>query len=251
MVVLIGGIDLSIGAVVSLSTAILVIDAPPYVVIPAVFCAAALVGLVNGLTVAKLKVHPIIATLSTMGVVQGVTLILRPVAGGIVPGVINHSVTSDFLGLPMPLFWSLAALLAGWKLVHASRYGLHLFAVGGGKDFASSYGINVNRVSVNAYILSSLFAAAAGIFLAARIASGDPKVGDLFAIDSITAVALGGVQLAGGIGSVAGAAAGSVLLALLANGMNLENLSAYIQTGIRGVILLSVIALQPRKNIGL
>jgi ribose transport system permease protein len=135
--------------------------------------------------------------------------------------------------------------------VHASRCGLHLFAVGGGASVARAYGIGVERVTIGAYMLSSMFAAAAGVFLAGRIASGDPKIGDLFAIESITAVALGGVQLAGGVGSVGGAFSGVALLALLANGMNLENISAYMQTVIKGLILLAVIAIQPRKNIGL
>jgi ribose transport system permease protein len=251
MVVLIGGLDLSVGAVISLSTAILSADAPAWVLLPATFAAAAFVGLINGFAVARLHVHPIITTLSTMSLVQGVTLLIRPVAGGTVPRVITDMVNAAPGGIPMSVFWVAAAALLGWKLVHASRCGLHLFAVGGGASVARAYGIGVERVTIGAYMLSSMFAAAAGVFLAGRIASGDPKIGDLFAIESITAVALGGVQLAGGVGSVGGAFSGVALLALLANGMNLENISAYMQTVIKGLILLAVIAIQPRKNIGL
>lgn len=251
IVVLIGGLDLSIGAVISMTTALVVIDAPPYVILPIVFAAAALVGLTNGIAVARFNVHPIIATLSVMSVVQGITLLIRPVAGGTTPDFIVDMVGGTILGIPMAFFWVVSMIAIGWKLVHASRFGLHLFAVGGGSAIASSYGISVSRITISAYVLASTFAAAAGIFIAGRIGSGDPKIGDLFAIDSITAVALGGVQLAGGIGSVVGTLTGSAVLALLANGMNLENISAFVQTVVKGLILLAVVAMQPRKNIGL
>lgn len=251
IVVLIGGLDLSVGAVISLTTAILAADAPVWVLLPMVYLAAATIGLVNGVAVSRLNVHPIIATLSTMSLVQGATLIIRPVAGGSVPEVVLTMVNAVPLGIPMSVWWSLAAIAIGWKIVHASRYGLHLYAVGGGAAVARSYGIGVERVTVGAYVLSACFAATAAVFLAGRITSGDPKIGELFAIESITAVALGGVQLAGGVGSVPGAITGVAFLALLANGMNLENLSAFVQTIVKGLILLAVVALQPRKNIGL
>ncbi len=91
----------------------------------------------------------------------------------------------------------------------------------------------------------------AGIFLAGRIVSGDPNVGPPFALDSITAVAIGGTQLSGGIGSLHGTVIGAVMMALRANGMNLANLSAFVQTAVKGAILLAVVALQSRKKMGL
>lgn len=251
MVVLIGGLDLSVGAVISLTTSILVIDAPWFLVVPGAFVIAALIGLVNGLVIARLNVHPIIATLSMTSLVQGAALLIRPVAGGTPPALVSELVNATPFGIPMPVLWVVASVICAWKLTHRSRFGLHLFAVGGGPAVARFHGIAVERVTVSAYVLSSIFAAAAGVFLAGRIASGDPQIGSLFAIESITAVALGGVQLAGGVGSVWSAATGAVFLALLANGMNLENLSAFIQTVIKGGILLAVVAMQPRKKIGL
>lgn len=250
LVVLVRGLDLSVGAVVSLTTAILALNAPAYVVIPLVFLVAALIGLINGIAVTRLNVHPIIATLSVMSIVQGITMLIRPVAGGTVPEVVIKLVKGDFLGIYMPVIWFLFVLIIGWKLVHGSRFGLHLFAIGGG-DVARNFGIAEKRNIVFAYMLCSIFAALAGVFLAGRIASGDPNIGRLIATDSITAVALGGTQLAGGIGSLGGTVIGSFLLSLLANGMNLTNVSAFVQTVVKGVILLIVVALQPRRNIGL
>jgi ribose transport system permease protein len=251
IVVLIGGLDLSVGAVMSLTTVILASGAPSYVVIPGVFFAAALIGWANGMAIARLNVHPIIATLSTASVVQGIALLVRPVAGGEIPSVVTQLVSGQPLGIPMAVVWVAVAAALGWKIIHSSRFGLHLFSVGGGAEVARSYGIQVERTIVTAYMLSAIFAAAAGVFIAGRVVSGDPNIGALFSIESITSVALGGVQLAGGIGGVAGALTGSVFLALLANCMNLENVSAFIQTAIKGLILLAVVALQPRKNIGL
>ena len=96
-----------------------------------------------------------------------------------------------------------------------------------------------------------MFAALAGVFLAGRIVSGDPNLGPPFALDSITAVTLGGTQLAGGIGSLHGTVISAFAMALLANGMNLMNVSAFMQTGIKGAILLLVVAMQTRKKMGL
>lgn len=256
IVILLGGMDLSVGSVISLTTAILALDAHPAILIGTVFIAAALVGLINGISIVKLGVHPIIATLSLQFIVAGIARLVRPVAGGSVPDIIVHAVTGSVLGMPLTLLWALVIIGAGWKLIHGSRYGLHLFAIGGGvssgqMDAAHNFGIPDRRNIVIAYILSALFAALAGIFIAGRIASGDPGVGEQFALDSVTAVAIGGTQLSGGIGSLHGTLFGAVLMALLANGMNLANLSAFLQGAIKGAILLLVVALQTRKKMGL
>jgi ribose transport system permease protein len=250
IVILVRGLDLSVGAVVSLTTGILSLNAPAYFTVPGAILMAAIVGLLNGVSVTRFKVHPIIATLSIMGITQGVTMLVRPSAGGTVPAEIVALVNGQMLGIYMPVLWTSAAILVAWKLVHGSRFGLHLFAIGGGET-AGSFGIAEQRNILAAYVLSSCFAAAAGIFLAGRIASGDPNIGTQYAVDSITAVALGGTQLAGGIGSLQGTIIGCGLLALIANGMNLLNVSAFVQTVVKGLILLVVISLQPRKNIGL
>ena len=250
IVILVKGLDLSVGSVVSLTTGILSLNAPVYVTVPAAMLTAAVVGLLNGVAVTRFRVHPIIATLSITGIMQGVAMFVRPSAGGTVAPEIVALVSGQLFGVYMPVIWTIAAILVGWKIVHASRFGLHLFAIGGGET-AGTFGIAEQRNTLAAYVLSSCFAATAGIFLAGRIASGDPNIGTQYAVDSITAVALGGTQLAGGIGSLHGTLIGCGLLALIANGMNLLNVSAFIQTVVKGAILLLVIALQPRKNIGL
>ena len=255
-VVVVGGLDLSVGSLISFTTAILALDGPGYILIPSVFVLAVLVGLTNGLAVTRLNVHPIIATLAMQYVILGVTRILRPVAGGTLPQIVIKSVNGFLFGVPMPVFWGLFVLLVAWKLLHGSRFGLHLFAIGGGiasgnEQAARNFGVADKRIVSLAYVASACFAALAGVFLAGRIVSGDPNVGLGFELDAITAVAIGGTQLSGGIGSLQGTVIGALVLAALSNGMNLTNVSPFLQTAIRGGILLIVVGLQKRKQIGL
>ena len=256
IVIILAGMDLSVGSVISLTTAILALDGSPVVLIPLVFLVATAVGLVNGVTIVKLNVHPIIATLSMQFIVLGIAQLLRPVAGGDVPEIVVSVVNGSLFGIPAPVFWAVIVVALAWKILHGSRFGLHLFAIGGGAasgqtDAAKNFGLAEHRKIITAYVLSALFAALAGVFLAGRIGSGDPNVGDQFALDSITAVAIGGTQLSGGVGGLHGTILGAILMALLANGMNLVNLSAFLQGVIKGAILLLVVALQSRKKMGL
>ncbi|TIS53518.1 ABC transporter permease [Mesorhizobium sp.] len=256
IVVLIGGLDLSVGSVISFTTAVLALDQPAIVLIPAVFVLAAIIGLINGLAITRFNVHPIIATLSTQYIVLGITRILRPVSGGTVPEIVIDAVSGSFLGIPYPVFWAIVVILVAWKLLYGSRYGLHLFAIGGGiasgaESAARNFGVSDRRNIILAYVICSCFAAVAGVFLAGRIVSGDPNVGLLFELDTVTAVALGGTQLSGGIGSLHGTVIGALVMALLANGMNLANVSPFVQTAIKGGILLAVVGLQSRKKMGL
>ncbi len=255
-VIVVGGLDLSVGSVISFTTAVLALDGPGYILIPAVFVLAALVGAINGFVITRLNVHPIIATLAMQYILLGITRILRPVSGGTVPDAVITAVAGSFLGIPLPVFWGIAVVLLAWKLLHGSRFGLHLFAIGGGiaagtEDAARNFGVPVRRNIMLAYVACSCFAALAGVFLAGRIVSGDPNVGLLFELDAITAVAIGGTQLSGGIGSLHGTVIGALVLALLSNGMNLLNVSPFVQTAIKGGILLLVVGLQSRKKMGL
>jgi ribose transport system permease protein len=147
--------------------------------------------------------------------------------------------------------WIAIAVVAGVLLLHRSRFGLHLFATGGNIENSRLNGVKTQRVIVLAYVLCSLFACFTGLFLAGRLSSGDPKVGAVFSLDSVTAVALGGISLAGGIGSAAGAIIGSLLVGMISNTMNLINVSAFVQSVIKGLLLLAVVTVQRRKQIGL
>ncbi|MDY8109397.1 ABC transporter permease [Fulvimarina sp. 2208YS6-2-32] len=255
-VIVVGGLDLSVGSVISFTTAVLALGGPAYLLIPLVLVLAAVIGFTNGFVISRFKVHPIIATLAMQYIVLGLARILRPVSGGDVPRAVIDAVSGSLLGVPYPVFWGILIVALAWKLVHGSRFGLHLFAIGGGAasgtdDAARNFGVPSGRTVILAYVVCSCFAALAGIFLAGRIVSGDPNVGLLFELDAITAVAIGGTQLSGGVGSLHGTIIGALLLAILSNGMNMTGVSPFIQTAIKGGILLLVVGLQRRRKMGL
>lgn len=250
-VIIAGGLDVSAGSVVSLTTVILSLGLPA----PAAFAIALLaglsVGLVNGIGIVRGGVHPIIMTLSTMSIVQGIALSLRPVPGGTAPDALMRLIDIHPFGLPLAAYWvATLAIFCGVLLYH-STFGLRLHAVGASPVNASFAGVDIGRTIVAAYVLSSLSAVIAGVQIAGRIGSGDPLVGSAFAIDAITAVALGGTLLSGGIGSIGGTVAGVVLLALASNGMNHLDVPVFYQQFLKGALLVAVVCLYRRKEPGL
>jgi ribose transport system permease protein len=244
-----GGIDLSVGSVMSLTSAILVTADSAWGVALALAMGVC-VGLVNGFGVTLFRVHPLVMTLATMTFVQGVALLLHPVPGGTVPTYLRTLAVSQVAGLPAALFWCAAAILMAWYLLNRSRFGLRTYAVGANPVSAARNGIAVTRLKVACFVLCSLSAVVAGIFLTARVGAGDATMGSPYSLDTVTAMALGGVQLAGGTGSVPGIVAGVITLGLMSNGMNLLGVSPFLRAAVTGALLLVAIGLQRREAIG-
>ncbi|MBL8578298.1 MAG: ABC transporter permease [Mesorhizobium sp.] len=249
MVILTAGLDLSVGSVVSMTTAIVSHDLP--FAVPLAIAAALAVGLVNAIGILRLGVHPILMTLSTMTAVQGIALFIRPIPGGQVPGWMTDYASAVYFGLPLPVICAAILVVIAGTVISRSRFGLHLMAVGASEESALLGGVNTGRIILIAYLMSSLFACLAGLNLAARLASGDPLVGTSFAIDSIAATALGGTQLSGGLGGVTGPVTGVLFLALLGNGLNLLNISTYYQMIIKGALLILAVSAHRRSQPGL
>ena len=250
VVALIGGIDISVGSVVSLSS-VLIVSLDPSLAVPVALFAGLVVGVANGCGVAVFGVHPLIMTLSTMTFVQGFSLLFLPGAGGIVPGAIVAIAKSSVGILPAGFFWCIAAIAAASLLLYGTRFGLRLFAIGANAQSAEMSGVRVTGPRVACYVICSLAGAVAGIYLTGRIASGDPTLGQPFGIDSVTAIALGGVQLSGGVGSVIGAVLGTLTLGLISNCMNMVGVSPFFRAALTGVLLLGAVSLQKRKAIGI
>ncbi len=251
VVALIGGIDLSVGSVVSLAGCLVATQADPLTGIALALLLGLVVGLVNGLGVALAGIHPLIMTLSSMTFLQGLAYLVLPIPGGQVAPALGQLANGTLAGLPQPLLW--CALLAGLValLLHRSRLGLHIFAVGAQARSAHLNGVPAVRVVVVSYVICSLLAVVSGIYLAARVASGDPTMGATFGLDSVTAVALGGVQLTGGVGSILGVLTGALSLGLITNGINLFGISPFLRAAITGVLLLAAVCAQRRSVVGL
>lgn len=251
VVALIAGIDLSVGSVVSLAGSIVATQAEPGWGIVLALALGLVVGLVNGLGVAVANIHPLVMTLSSMTFLQGLAFVILPIPGGKVAPIFGRMANGSIWGIPQPLLWCLACAALVALVLYRTRLGLHVFAVGANARSAALNGVRTRAVVVVAYVLCSLLAVVAGIYLAARVASGDPTMGAAFSLESVTAVALGGVQLTGGVGSIVGAVTGTLSLGLVTNGINLFGISPFLRGTITGLLLLVAVCAQRRKVVGL
>ena len=251
VVALVAGIDLSVGSVMSLAGCLVATQADPLWGVGLALALGLCVGLVNGLGVAVAGIHPLVMTLSTMTFLQGLAYLLLPIPGGAVPPVLGALANGNLWGLPRPLLWCAACALAVYLLLHRTRLGLHIFAVGANARSAHLNGVRAVAVVVSAYVGCSLLAVVAGVYLAARVSSGDPAMGAAFGLESVTAVALGGIQLTGGIGSILGVVTGALSLGLITNGINLLGISPFLRGAITGALLLVAVCAQRRKVVGL
>lgn len=247
MVIITSGIDLSIGETVTLSTIIASgimemkgIGIPGAVI--ACLAAGAVIGLINSLMVNRLNLPPFLATLATMFCLQGVNLYLRPVPGGSVPSVFRLISTLHVGPIPVAALIVLLGLGVIAYQFGKSRFGLQIHALGSDENKAMLSGVSVQKIKTSAYLTASILASFAGLFLAARTGSGDFKIGSTYVFDSITATVLGGASLAGGLGTLWGALTSGFVLAMLANILNLMGVITYWQWIIRGVILVSAVA---------
>ena len=251
LVALVAGIDLSVGSVMSLASCLVATQTDPLWGISLALALGLVVGIANGLGVAVAGIHPLIMTLATTTFLQGLAYLLLPIPGGEVAPSLRQLATGNLWGLPQPLLWCAGCAALVYTVLHRTRLGLHLFAVGAQARSAHLNGVRVVAVVVAAYVGCSLLAVVAGIYLAARVASGDPTLGASFGLESVTAVALGGVQLTGGVGSILGVVTGALSLGLITNGINLFGISPFLRGALTGVLLLAAVCVQRRKVVGL
>lgn len=247
LVVLSGGIDLSVGSTATLSallTAVL-IDGYPIRTVPtvlAVLVVGLLVGLLHGYLVGRLGLPAFIVTLSTFYALQGIALSISETP----TGQVSSSLAALALNRVGPLPYSLSVLLVAVAAVafalHRTVWGRHVFAVGGDPDAARSSGIRVSRVLVGVYAAAGVLAAAAGILLAARATIGSPTAGQGLELSAITVVVVGGTSLLGGKGRLVGTLGGVALLALLTSSITLLQLPSTITDLVRGAVIIAAAA---------
>ena len=258
LVIITGGFDLSVGtaialtSVVSATVMVTLVSLMPSMIWLAIvlaacvgFAAALLVGVLNGIGIARFAVSPFIMTLGVQTVGAGVALFLTggvPVAG--LPHAFGDSLGfGRLLGVPVPVLIALLAILAIWLLLNRSRFGLHLYAVGANVKAASLSGVNTAQVLFLAYILCALLASLAGLLLTARVELGETNLGGSIALKSIAACVIAGVSLRGGIGRVENVVLGAVFIVLVQNGMNIAQIGSYIQMVLLGSLLILAVIL--------
>lgn len=244
LVLLVGGIDLSVGAAAGLSAIVGSIALTqwgihPWLIIPLTMLFGFALGAVNGAFVAGLRLNPFIVTLATWEIFAGLTLVITK---GYPIRPLGQEFTvfgqGAIAGVPLPvIIFLLAAAILIWML-RQTRVGRNIFAVGGNRDAAILAGIRVGWVEFIAFGLAGMFAALAGILFASRMDAGQPSVGEGWLMGAITAAILGGTSLRGGQGSIVGTVLGALLLAMLANGTVLMNVSGFWQRVIVGCVVL-------------
>jgi len=247
-VILIGGIDLSVGPLISLTTAVasyaLVSNSSGGIASGVAVClvVGVIVGALNGFIILRLGIPDLISTLSTFSIVTGLALTVRPSPGGSVSETFADAVTLRIGSVPVIGALAFMLGIAGEIFLLRGRIGTRLYAIGSNIEAAFIAGIRVGRVRFLAYLFCGLMAALAGLVIAARIGSGDPQSGSQFTLASITAVVVGGTSIFGGRGTMIGTLLGAVIVVLMKNSLNQLHVTAYYQYIWTGALMLFAVA---------
>jgi ribose transport system permease protein len=258
LVILTGGIDLSVGSVLALSGAVAAgllkngIELPMFnlwirytflgAALAAILAGSAL-GFFNGFMITKFKVPPFVATLAMLTIARGFTMLWTkgfPITG--LGSRFAFMGTGWLLGIPTPVWICMVIVAASMVLTKKTRFGRYIYAVGGNEQAAKLSGLNVNRIKVWVYIMSGALAAVGSLITTARLDSAQPNAGTGYELDSIAAVVIGGTSLSGGKGSVLGTVLGALIIGVLNNGLVLLDVSPFWQLSIKGFVILLAVA---------
>lgn len=265
-VILAAGIDLSVGAVAAISASVAAVLMTQQIHLgglvfgPLHFWLGLLIalligllaGLLNGLIITRGRIPDFIATLGTLATLRGIALLVTgglPVPShltatelkGYLPAEMIWMGDGDILGIPVAGLIAVVTVLAGWFILRYTVFGRSIFAIGGNREAARVSGINIDRTRLLVYAFSGLMAAIAGFVLAGRLNSANALMADDENLRSIAAVVIGGTNLFGGEGGVIGSLIGALIMGVLANGLNLLNVSAFWQRIIQGVVIILVV----------
>ena len=252
-VIVSAGIDLSVGSVAALSATVLAWSAtshgvPVFLAVVLSVATGIVAGLVNGFLVAYGKLPPFIATLAMLSVARGLSLVISEGSPIPFPDSVSH--LGDTLGgwLPVPVLVMIVMGLVAAFVLGRTYIGRSMYAIGGNEEAARLSGLRVRKQKLAIYAFSGLFAAVAGIVLASRLSSAQPQAADGYELDAIAAVVIGGASLAGGTGKASGTLIGALILAVLRNGLNLLNVSAFWQQVVIGVVIALAVLLDTLRR---
>lgn len=258
LIILTGGIDLSVGAILALSGAVaagllknglalkmfgVALQFTPFgAIVAGIFTGFAL-GWFNGFAITRFKLPPFVATLGMLSIARGLTMLWTggfPVTSlGTAFGFIGAGI---FLGVPMPVWISAGLVILFYLVSKRTMLGRYIYAVGGNEKATAFSGINVNLVKLWVYALGGALAAVAGLIVTARLDAADPKAGLGYELDCIAAVVIGGTSLSGGRGSILGTVLGCLIIGVLNNGLFLLDVSPFWQQVVKGFVILAAVA---------
>ena len=253
-VIITGGIDLSVGSTLALSSAIMagmiVNGIDPLIAMTVSLIAGFVLGAVNGLLITKGKLVPFIATLATMTIYRGATLVLtdgKPITGLDETFIFQFMGRGYFFGIPFPIVITLVVFALLFVLLHKMSFGRKTFAIGGNEKASFIAGVKSNKIKIFVYSISVVLASLAGIILTSRLNSAQPTAGESYEMDTIASVVLGGTSMSGGKGRTFGTLIGALIIGTLNNGLNLLGVSTFYQQIVKGIVIIIAVLIDRRK----
>jgi ribose transport system permease protein len=252
-VILAAGIDLSVGSILAVSGVASVMTGmagfPAPVAILVGVLTGAVCGLINGVLSAYLSLAAFIVTLGTMTFLRGLAYTMTD-GQPIVSNTLNfRDIGNGYIaGIPIPVVIMVIVYIVAWFVLERTRYGRHVYAVGGNAEAARLAGINVKRIITSVYIIAGACAGLAGVIFSARVVSAQPTAGTGYELDAIAAVVLGGTSLIGGRGRIYGTLIGSIILGVLSTGLILMNVQFFTQLLIKGLVIILAVAIDSLKQ---
>lgn len=264
LVVLTAGIDLSVGSILALCGAVsaslikygveleafnLFVGFGPLSAIMIGIAVGWALGWFNGWTITRFKVPPFVATLAMLTIARGLTMLWT---GGFPINDLGEEFafigTGWFLGIPMPVWITAVVVIIAVIMTKKTRFGRHIYAIGGNERAARLSGVNISKVKMTVYAIAGALAAVGGLIVTSRLDSAQPNAGLTYELDAIAAVVIGGTSLSGGKGSIMGAVLGGIIIGVLNNGLVLLNVSPFWQQVVKGVVILLAVIIDKAKT---
>ena len=254
-VILTGGIDLSVGSILALSSALtaglLGSGMPVTLAILISLILGCILGMMNGLLISYGKLAPFIVTLATMTIFRGATLVYtngNPITKGLSDTFLFQFLGQGYIvGIPFPVIIMFIVFIVLYVLLHKTSFGKSVYAIGGNEKAAYISGVKLNKVKIIIYSISGIMASISGLIITSRLSSAQPTAGASYEMDAIAAVVLGGTSLSGGKGRILGTLIGALIIGVLNNGLNIIGVSAFWQQVVKGVVILIAVLIDRFK----
>ena len=254
-VILTGGIDLSVGSILALSSALtaglLGSGMPVTLAILISLILGCILGMMNGLLISYGKLAPFIVTLATMTIFRGATLVYtngNPITKGLSDTFLFQFLGQGYIvGIPFPVIIMFIVVIVLYVLLHKTAFGKSVYAIGGNEKAAYISGVKLNKVKIIIYSISGVMASISGLIITSRLSSAQPTAGASYEMDAIAAVVLGGTSLSGGKGRILGTLIGALIIGVLNNGLNIIGVSAFWQQVVKGVVILIAVLIDRFK----
>ncbi len=262
LVVISGGIDLSVGSVLAFAGMLAASFATGftgvtpwsgnYVLAVPIVCAllgGSVCGALNGWVIARFRIQPFIATLGMLLAARGATMALT---GGNPISSLNPHLrwigTGKLWTIPIPILIFSVVLVFAWIILNKTVFGRYLYAVGGNERSARTSGINTNRIKIWVYAISGVLAGVAGIILTAKTGSGQTNAGSSYELDAIAAAVIGGTSLSGGVGKLSGTLFGALIMGVMNNGLDILGVESYYQLIVKGALIVTAVIIDPSRK---